>query len=54
MDATVYSVTTGGLSKKQIDETPIAEGLHLSLLSALVSFPIARLQHLLSKARRHP
>lgn len=37
-DATIYGVTTGGLSQKQIDETPLWDALSITPLKSAMAF----------------
>ena len=53
LDATVYAVTTGGLSQKQIDETPLWDGFSSPFSTKPLNSTLAFLRRVLSKARRH-
>lgn len=48
LDATVYAVTTGGLSQKQIDEIPLWDGFSTRPLNSSMAF----LRRVLSIATR--
>ncbi|OYX45099.1 MAG: hypothetical protein B7Z02_02325 [Rhodobacterales bacterium 32-67-9] len=51
VDATLYAVTTGGLSQRQIDDTRLRAGNYLPLLTALLTLPRALLRHLTSSRK---
>lgn len=51
VDATLYAVTTGGLSQRQIDDTRLPAENYLSLLTALLTLPRALLRHLTSSRK---